>query len=339
MPPGALYDGLLYWLRFVTVFTFAYGLTMQLGSRVTESLLYLLFVVLCGSAIIVYQLQFLELRRIYASAMSVGSFAQVTVVVSLIAIARRQYAMLCLGVVFLVLTFSLTSTILFIGIASLIPLTSSGVSTQQAAQAFLRTRARQLLLAGTVLAGFIFLLCTLIGDIGYDLDFATLTELHGRRDIWLYALRLVRHGYVGIFGHGFGRSADYFQNLALLASYASRDVRATHFHSIVFEGIIGLGILCIPPLVSIVMRIGQTWRQSRYLACAMLLFFLLSQSIDFTVYRPKEVVIWAFMLGLAAGLARTGRSGQTAAQLSRTLRSPRTSQPPQTPALLPGGLA
>ena len=338
-PPGALYDGLLYWLRFVSVFTFAYGLTVQLGSRVTESLLYLLFVVLCGSAIFVYQLQFLEFRRIYASAMSVGSFAQVTVVVSLIAIARRQYAMLCLGVVFLVLTFSLTSTILFIGIASLIPLTSSGASSQQAAQAFLRTRARQLLLAGTVLLGFILLLCTLISDIGYDLDLEAFTDLHGRRDIWLYALRLVWHGYVGLFGHGFGRSADYFQNLSLLASYASRDVRATHFHSILFEGIMGLGILCLPPLVSLAVRIGQSWRQSRYLSCAILLFFLLSQTIDFTVYRPKEVVIWAFMLGLATGLARTGRSSRPRSQLSHTLRSPRTSQLAQTPALVPGGLA
>ena len=30
-PTGALYDGLLYWLRFVSVFTFAYGLARRLG--------------------------------------------------------------------------------------------------------------------------------------------------------------------------------------------------------------------------------------------------------------------------------------------------------------------
>ena len=306
-PNGALYDGLLYWLRFVSVFTFAYGLTCRLGSRAAESLLYLLFVILCGSAIFVYQLQFLEFRRIYAAAMSVGSFAQVTVVIALIAIARRQYAMLCLGMVFLVLTFSLTSTILFIGIASLVPLSTSGARTQVATKAFLRTRARQLLLAGTVLTGLIMLMCSLISEVGYDLNLETLTDLHGRRDIWLYALRLVRHGYVGLFGHGFGRSADFFQNLALLASYASRDVRATHFHSILFEGFIGLGILCVPPLVTLVARIRKTWRQSRYLSCAILLFFLLSQTIDFTLYRPKEVVIWAFILGLAAALGRPER--------------------------------
>ncbi len=30
-------------------------------------------------------------------------------------------------------------------------------------------------------------------------------------------------------------------------------------------------------------------------------FFLLSQSLDFTFFRPKEIVLWALMLGLAEG--------------------------------------
>jgi hypothetical protein len=309
---GALSDGLLHWLRFVSVFSFAYGLTRRLGWRAAESLLYLYFFLLCLSAMFVYHLEFQTFQRIYAAGMSVGSFAQVTAVVSLITLARRHIGMLCIGLLFLVLTFSLTSTILFIWIAAFVPLWSSDSNAQVPARWFLLARFRQLLLAGTAFAACNFLLGAILSGVGYDLDVATIGSLHGRSDIWLYALMLIQQGYVGVFGCGFGTSAEFFQNNALLASYASWDVQATHFHSILLEAVVGLGILCLPPLAALVCRIEKTWRQSRYLPCAIFLFFLLSQCIDFIVYRPKEIVIWAFMLGLAEGLASSGDSVGTA---------------------------
>ena len=39
-------------------------------------------------------------------------------------------------------------------------------------------------------------------------------------------------------------------------------------------------------------------------------FFLLSQSVDFTCYKPKEVIIWSLMLGLAEGQWQSERERQ-----------------------------
>jgi hypothetical protein len=52
-------------------------------------------------------------------------------------------------------------------------------------------------------------------------------------------------------------------------------------------------------LVPILWRLIAGIRRKRYPAAAVYLIFLITQAVDFTLSRPKEMVLWGFLLGLA----------------------------------------
>ncbi|MEK6257019.1 MAG: hypothetical protein AABP62_00240 [Planctomycetota bacterium] len=299
---GAVFDALIHFCRFAFVFSFASGLTRSLGPRQSESFYLMIYAILCASAVVVYHLTFETMMgRIYASGMGVGSFAQVSVVACIIAIVRRQYVVLAVSSVFLVLTFSVTSTVMFILVVSCIPLIASrdGVSSDSAQQSL--RHLRQVFVVGALVAGIAVGASSMLGDVGYNLKFEDAAEGHGRKVIWMFALQLLRSGHVGVCGLGFFRTTGCFQDNQLLGQYADHSVDNQHFHSIIFEGALGLGVLCLPLFWMLFRRIWVTYWTKQYLPCAIFLFFLLTQSVDFTIYRPKELIVWAFILGIADG--------------------------------------
>ncbi len=318
-PLESLRDGLAHWLRFVAIFTLSCGLVRRLGAERAESLLFLFYFVLCGSALFVYRLQFPQYQRIYAAGMTVASFAQVSAAVSLIAIARRRYLVLAVSSLFLVLSFSLTSTTLLLALVTFIPLTAFENDQPNAAATRPWVVLRQASMAAVLVVAATFLVTTFT-DHGFNLDFEDASHGHGRKDIWTYGLQLLWSGDVGLFGIGFGRTPECFQNSQLLGRYSTTDLPFTTFHSILLEGLIGLGAMFLPLLAFTLHQIGKFWRSKRYLPCAILLFFSLSQCLDFTIYRPKEIVIWAFMLGIVSQAGRIADLPGT--RPSQTVRTP-----------------
>ncbi len=306
LPSGALFDGLIHFFRFACVFSFASGSTKLFGPRQSESLFLFLYAILCASAVVVYHLTFeTSMGRIYASGLGVGSFAQVSVVACLIAIVRRQFVVLAVASVFLVLTFSVTATVMFMVIVAFIPLIESHDGALPLHAKPSMRPLQQVFVVGTLVVGVAIAASLAIGDVGYNVGYnlkaADAADGHGRKEIWLFALRLLRSGHVGVFGLGFFRTTGCFQDNQLLGQYADSSVENVHFHSIIFEGIIGLGVLCLPLFWMFFRRIWITYRTRQYLPCAIFLFFLLTLSVDFTMYRPKELIMWAFILGIADG--------------------------------------
>lgn len=336
LPYEALFDALVHFLRFATVFVFASGSTRLFGPRQTESVFLLLYAILCASAIVVYQLTFeTSMGRIYASGMGVGSFAQVSVVACIIAIVRRQFVVLAVSSVFLVLTFSVTGAVMFMMVVACIPLTESpGSALPLNAKPSMRP-LQQVFVVGALVVGVAFATSLAIGDVGYNVGYNLKAEDaadgHGRKEIWLYALRLLRSGHVGVFGLGFFRTTGCFQDSQLLGQYADSSVENVHFHSIIFEGIIGLGVLSLPLFWMFFRRLWITYWTRQYLPCAIFLFFLLTLSVDFTMYRPKELIMWAFILGIADGqfreVEKTAGERREVAAASPGGR-PRRSRPP-----------
>lgn len=294
-------DGIMYWLRFALVFSLAGSFVIELGTIAAESLLIALFLILCATAVAVYTLSFGTFNRIYASAMTVASFSQVAVVVGFIAMVRRNYFVLGISLAFLFLTFSRTSSILFLLLSATFACAARGI----------RPRERIAILSVCtmfVLIGLYLTHALVDYEMGYDLDPQSAGNLHGRTDIWSYAMNLFRDGSVGMFGVGFNRSPLLLDGVTLNSLDGTIDSNSSDniasFHSILLEYAIGLGIFSLVIIFPLLRRIWQTW-QSRCQPSAMIFtFFFLSQSLDFTFYRPKEIILWSFILGMAEGVWR-----------------------------------
>jgi hypothetical protein len=295
-------DALIYWLRFAFVFSLSVCLTERLGKQATEVLLIVLFTILCVSALAVYQLRFGEFNRIYASAMTVASFSQVAVVILFIAITIRHYFLLIFALCFLFLTFSLTSIALFLILFSIYIMNSNTLSY--------RERILSLILVGTIIVvGLFGAKASQQFEVIYDSwDPQFLSTLDGRLEIWSYGVSLLGSGSVGFFGVGFQRSPLFLNQVFYTITDTDSFIPAIpHFHSIFLEYGLGLGIPSLIVFYILVRRIIQTWHMKCHPAGLIFAFFLLSQALDFTFYRPKEVIMWAVMLGLAEGQWRQER--------------------------------
>ena len=99
---GNLYilDSIVCFLRFLLSFYLAKGLVHRLGIQTAESILIVLFIILSISALFVYQLQFGTFNRIYSAAMTAPSFSQVSVIVCLIALLRKNNIMVFFSLIF-----------------------------------------------------------------------------------------------------------------------------------------------------------------------------------------------------------------------------------------------
>ena len=292
---GYILDSVVCILRFLFSFYLAKGLVMRLGIETAESILMILFIVLAISALFVYQLQFGSFNRIYAAAMTVASFSQVSVVVCLIALLRKHNKMILFSLLFLLLTFSRTSVVLLLLLFAIycrkLPLTTT-------------IKYFSIMIGFTIFA--IFMLMNFGGDVFASViadrtDTEGLATLNSRDAIWKHALTILDSGYIPLFGVGWNATPSLIVNTNLSFIDKEGVYYPPHFHSIVIEYACGLGISSLFIWFCLIKRIWQTFYHHCYPAFFIFAFFLMSQSGDFTFYRPKELIIWSLMLGLAEG--------------------------------------
>jgi hypothetical protein len=287
-------DTIVCFLRFLLIFCLAKGVVRRLGVQ-TESILMILYIILALSSLFVYSLQLGTFNRIYAAAMTAPSFSQVSVMVCLIALVRKNNIMVLFSLIFLLLTFSRTSILLFLLLFMVysrkMPLTTS-------------------IKYYSLIIGFatftIFMLLTFAGDIFTSViadrtDAEGISTLNSRDAIWINGLRQLDSGSIPLFGVGWNATPSLIVKTNL--SFISKDgiYYPPHYHSIVIEYALGLGISSLFIWFCLIKRIWQTFYHHCYPAFFIFAFFFMSQSGDFTFYPPKEVIIWSFMLGLAEG--------------------------------------
>jgi len=289
-------DSLVYFLRFFLAFILSDWLARSLGVKIAEKFLIALFFVLAISAIFVYSLQFGTFNRIYAAGMSVASFSQIAAVVCLIAIVRKYNTILLISLSFLLLTFSRTSIFCFLLLLCVYAIHAKN------------SRFRVKLKYCTLIAAFLVLTSLLLVMAGgVQFDFITsgrfnveeIFSLNGRVSIWEYGLNLFESGRIPISGVGYNGAPSLISDSSFIISDSTHDYAPAHFHSIFLEFGFGLGIFSVFIFYYLLVRIIKTFRARCYPAFFIFSFFALSQSIDFTFYNPKEVIIWSLILGIA----------------------------------------
>jgi len=288
-------DTIVCLLRFLLSFYLAKGLVCRLGIQTTESLLIILFIILALSALFVYQQQLGKFNRIYAAAMTVASFSQVCVIACLISLLRQYNKMVLFSLIFLVLTFSRTSIffllLLFMVYSRKLPLI---------------TTIKYYTLMICLGIFMIFMLLNFGGDlfasvIAERTDAEGISTLNSRDVIWKHAWELLDSGYIPLFGVGWNATPSVIVNTNLSFISEDRVYYPPHFHSILIEYGLGLGISSLFIWFCLIKRIWQTFYHHCYPAFFIFAFFLMSQSGDFTFYTPKVLIIWSLMLGLAEG--------------------------------------
>lgn len=293
---GAVVDGMIHTLRFAAGFSIGVWLVRVRHPRVVETALWLLFVLLLASAIFVYGMQFSSNQRLYFSGMTMASSSQVAAVIAVFALVRGARLRLAAATLFLLLTFSRTS-IVVTGILCL------GFVLFDRGDAANDRRIAFVFLAVTALATlWIISGSPVFADVLLDrFDTSSIETLGLRLDIWEFARHDLLSGEVPVFGVGFGCTPSMLDDVELRTPEGW--TRATHFHSILIEYAFGLGVLAILPVVWIVRRtiaglvVGSP-------AVLLLLLFAACQAVDFSFYRPKEVMFWSLVLGVADGQIR-----------------------------------
>ncbi|GAC1324341.1 MAG: hypothetical protein NVSMB22_13030 [Chloroflexota bacterium] len=312
-----LRDAITYWLRFAAVFSVTLALIRRIGTRPLESVLNVTFFLLAVSALFVFRENFGKFNRLYAASMSVASFSQITVIVLLIALVRRNYALMLFAMGFLFMSFSLTSSALFIAIGTVYILVARSTFSTRERFAIMTIVVAVLSLGLYITSG--------IGDFGnvYQSVSHKLPgsggefTLNGRTTIWQYGVSLLTSGSIGPFGVGFGRSSYLFNTVWLFDIPYAGHQAVDQFHSILLEYGITLGIPALGLFALLIRRIVQTWRGRCYPAALIFTFLFLSQTLDFTIYRPKEVILWGLILGIAESQWRMHRDSAQKASPAR----------------------
>ncbi len=284
-------------LRVFLSFSFAKGLVLRRGIKVVESILIILFIILSMSALFVFQLQFGENNRIFAAAMTSPSFGQVAVIVFLIAIVRKYNKIAVFSLIFLFLTFSRTSILLLV---ILLAIYSRSLPLKTTLRYFT-------VLLGTMTMGF-FIVTNFTGDafnyvISERTDMEGIATLNSRDAIWESAVNIMNNGDIPAFGIGLNATPSLLQNLNSLdvLTDEGKIKSVPHFHSILIEYYFGLGFSSLLLWFYFIRRIFQTFYRQCYPSFFIFAFFLVCQSLDFTFYNPKELIMWSLMLGIAEG--------------------------------------
>ncbi len=303
-------------LRVFLSFTFAKGIVLRRGIRIAESILMILFIILSASSLFAFQLQFGENNRIFASAMSSPSFAQVAVIVFLISVVRKYNKMAILSLIFLFLTFSRTSILLLV---ILLAIYSRKLPLKTTVKYFA-------VLSGTI-ALVAFLIINFTGDaftqvLAERTDTEGIATLNSRDIIWETAVSIINNGDIPPFGIGLNSTPSLLQHVNSLdvITDEGKIKSVPHFHSILIEYYFGLGISSLFLWLYFIRRICQTFYHHCYPSFFIFTFFLICQSLDFTFYNPKELVIWSLMLGIAEG-QWISENGSSSSQMKEVLHS------------------
>jgi hypothetical protein len=289
--------GLVCFFRFFLIFTFAKALVHKLGYQTAESVLLFVYAVIAASAILWYGLQFGVQNRMAASAMTAASFGQVSAIMCLVFYARKHYIALFLSFVFLFLSFSRTSLLLFL--------------------LLIVVQNRQLIPLNLIKYVVVFILLAVVGimvlqqyggketQVVLESRFSSkeVSNLNGRSDIWTNAIEQVKDGRIPLTGFGFDMTPSliYDSNLKFPSPDGEGYYIPPHYHSILVEYILSLGIFAFVLFFYLIRRIWQTFHRNCSPAFFIFAFFTVAQAVDFTIFPPKEIIIFALMLGLAEG--------------------------------------
>ncbi len=290
-------SGLVCYLRFVLVFVYATALVRKLGHRTAENVLLGAYGILAISAVLWYSLQFGVQNRMAASAMTSASFGQVSAIMCLVFYARKYYFALFFSFIFLFFSFSRTSLLLFLLLIFI--------------------QNRQLIPTKLIKYIGVFIILGAVGITALQqyggtetqvvlesrLSTKEISDLNGRSEIWANALDQFKYGKVPLTGIGFDMTPSLIanNNLKFYSPDSDTYYRPPHYHNMLLEYTLSLGILSLPIFFYLIRRIWQTFHRDCSPAFFIFAFFLASQSMDFTIFPPKEIVVFALMLGLAEG--------------------------------------
>jgi O-antigen ligase len=292
-----IFDGIVCFIRFFLSFVWAKSLANKLGNKVAESVLLVAYGILAINAVLWYTLQFGEQNRLAASAMTSPSFGQISAILCLFCYGRKYYLLLFISFILLLLTFSRTSILLFLAI---LILQNRKLDLWKILKYFL---------GFAVLAGVGVMVMIKYGGSGTEVvlasrfDSGEISNLNGRSDIWMHAINLIKSRHIPIFGIGFHMTPSLIvkYNLKFPIDYDSGFYIPPHYHSILIEYILSLGIFSLVIFWYFITRVWQTFHNNCDPAFIVFAFFLISQVLDYTFNAPKEIIIFSFMLGLAEG--------------------------------------
>jgi hypothetical protein len=320
---GAVIDGMIHALRFAAGFSIGVWLVRARHPRLVETVLWLVFVLLLTSAVFVYGMQFSSNQRLYFSGMTMASSSQVAAVIALFALVRGARVRLACATLFLLLTFSRTSIVVTAVLCLGFVLFDRGEAANERRVAFV------FLAVTAVAALWLISGSPVFADVLLDrFDTASLETLGLRLDIWEFARHDLLSGEVPVFGVGFGCTPSMLDDVELRTPDGW--TRATHFHSILIEYAFGLGVLAVLPMLWLVRRTIAGLAAGSP-AVLLLLLFAACQAVDFSFYRPKEVLFWSLVLGIADGHIRA------AVRRAARSSSPDPRHPPRRLPRLPEG--
>lgn len=283
-----------HWLRFLFGYIVVRSIATRVGVNISFSYINIIGVGVCASSIFVALQAYERMPRIYGAGMTVASFSQFLAILIFINICQKnwRYAIFFAG--FILLTLSRTSFI-----ALLIMLIVRRVIVGKLPKT--RELAISILLMIVIAFGlsvayeeFYFFKIAVDGALNPE----SLEMLGGRVLIWDYAYHLWVNGYIPWSGVGvFGTEKLLWDTMIL---FQGAENVANHFHSIIFEALFGAGwpglILLAFPLIALY----SAWRRRSVIGVGVYGIFLITQSFDFTLYRPKEELIWGALLGFSA---------------------------------------
>jgi hypothetical protein len=301
-PNGALIAGMVYWLRFTAVFVFSASVTLSAPPPLGESLLTSVFLVLAANSVLVLSLLREDLR-LYASGLTPSSFGAIGAVVVLIAMFQKRYAVMIICIPFVLLTISITSN----GLLFLFGLTTIFFRTRHSR----RQRFKIIVVAVCLMGLSVFALRQFEyfdWAFALQLDPARAVDFHGRTEIWQYAIDRLSEDFRPL-GHGYNTASAPLHNLYEAPTAAHGAVaNVSNFHSLIFELLWGVGLGVVPVYLYLIWRVISSWRARCYTAFCIFGIFLIGQTEDFSLLRPKAVVVFALLLGLGEGLLHRGRS-------------------------------
>ena len=288
--------GLVCFCRFAVVFIFAKALVRKLDYPTAENFLVAIYGILAVSAMLWYSLQFGEVQnRMAASAMTSASFGQVSAIMCLVFYARKYYSALFFSFIFLFLSFSRTSLLLFLILIVI--------------------QNRQLIPLKLIKYVIVFVFLAVVGimllqqyggkqtQVVLESRFSTeeVSDLNGRSEIWGNAISQIKSHQIPLSGVGFHMTPSLIKssNLRFIQPYSTTYFVPSHYHNFVIEYALGLGIFSLIIFLFLLGRIWQTFRLDCCPAFFIYAFFFFSQIMDYTIFAPKEIVIFALMIGLA----------------------------------------
>lgn len=287
--PG--FDGFVILARLMAGIVLGYVIQRAAQPEGMEAFVGLLVALLAASSLFVFDLmRETGFVRFFAAGMTVASFSQILAVAALIGYYRHKRMLLVASLVFLLFTFSRTSTLALLLVVGVGWLRNTGAHRPLLRRALPWATAAVILFL--VLARSPVFERTIEGVINP----VQIQTLHDRDIIWAHGIALIVNEQVGPFGVGFGRTP---QLLEPLGAIGESDDFVPSFHTLGLELALGLGLLAIVFLLPLAIRVIQAWRNRAQLTFAIYGVFLITQFADFTLYRPKELVLWGFVLGIA----------------------------------------